>query len=280
MNWRMKELSNRSILSFSDAHSPANMAREATIFQLQEPSYENVRKAIMFPVIASEAKQSQMEKIATSHSVPSVQAPAPRNDNRIIYTIEFYPEEGKYHFSGHRDCKISFSPQEVSEKGTQCPVCKKEFTEGVAVRIEQLGGKDFVDEYEQKLSPSGVKWHTDRSKNHPPYVKLVRLEQIIAESMGSTVASIKVKEMFGKICLELGPELQILLKTPVGEIRGIVGDKIAEGIERVRKGAIEVEPGYDGEYGRVKIFGEKASEKEKPDSAKASSGKKEQLGLF
>lgn len=140
MNWRIPELTNRSVLSFSDAHSPANMGREATAFELESPTYKNIQTAI--------------KRIGGLK-------------NRVSYTVEFYPEEGKYHFSGHRNCKISLSPQEVAEKGTKCPVCNRDFTEGVAIRIEQLGGADFVKDYEEKVSPTGIKWHTDRSKHHP-----------------------------------------------------------------------------------------------------------------
>ncbi len=270
MNWRVEELSNRSILSFSDAHSPANMAREATAFELSEPSYENIRQAFMRTsklVIASDPpaggeRGNPVEKgIAPQEYLPlrggassSLNKGTPRNDNRIAYTIEFYPEEGKYHYSGHRTCKISFSPQEIKEHGKICPVCKREFTEGVALRIEQLAGAANADGYEEKISESGVKWYTDGSKRHPPYVKLVRLEQIIGSGMGLGAKSIKVKAEYDKLMREFGSELTILLKSTLSEIEKITNAKIAEGVGRVRKGKLKIDPGYDGEYGVVKIW--------------------------
>ena len=228
MNWRIEDLKERSILSFSDAHSPANMGRETTAFELDERNFENIRTAIM-------RKGG--------------------GKNRIAYTVEFYPEEGKYHFSGHRNCKVSFTPQEVREKGAICPVCKREFTEGVAPRIEQLGGSDFAKEYKEKVSETGVKWYTDETKNHPPYVKLVPLLEIVAEGLESTVSSQKVKAMFDSLCEAFGSEIDVLLKTHITKIQKITGPKIAEGIEKVREGTIVIDPGYDGEYGHVKIWG-------------------------
>ncbi len=237
MNWRIPELKNRSILSFSDAHSPGNMAREATAFELFEPIYENIRAAIM--------RKGGLK-------------------NRISYTIEFYPEEGKYHFSGHRNCKVSLSPEDLAEKGKICSVCRKEFTEGVAPRIEQLAGCEFAKEYREKTSESGVKWYTDKTKNHPPYVKLVRLEQIIAAGLDVTTGSQKVPEMYRKLCGALGPEIDILLKISLDQVEkiarsagsGQAGQKIAQTLERVRKGNVIIDPGYDGLYGKVKIWRE------------------------
>ncbi len=235
MNWRIPELKNRSILSFSDAHSPANMAREATAFVRksgisntdEQISYEDIRKAIMRD---------------------------PKGDFRIGYTIEFYPEEGKYHYSGHRNCKVSLSPEELSKSGKICAVCQRELTEGVAPRIEQLAGSEFAKEYQEKTSESGVKWYTDKSRNHPPYVKLVRLEQVIAAGLGVTTGSQKVPEMYTKMCAKLGSEIDILLKVTLKEIEDCAGDRIAATIKKVRGGGIEITPGFDGEYGKVKIW--------------------------
>jgi len=242
MNWRIPELADRSILSFSDAHSHRNMAREATAFDLEAPSYTNIRQAIMR---------------------------TKGNANKVSYTIEFYPEEGKYHFSGHRNCKLSLTPKEVEENGKICPVCKKELTEGVAPRIEQLAGSDFAPFYKEKTSESGVKWYTDKTHNHPPYVKLVRLEQVIAAGLGITTGSQRVPEMYEKMCKELGSEIDILLKSEIKDIEKISGERIAQTVSKVRSGNIEVDPGFDGEYGKVKIW----SESEK--AANAADAKKE-----
>lgn len=247
MNWRMKELTDRSILSFSDAHSAANMGREATAFELEKPTYQNLKTAVM-----------RIQGIK----------------NKVAYTIEFYPEEGKYHYSGHRNCNTSFTPSEIKEKGSVCPVCKREFTEGVAVRIEQLAGGEFVKEYEEKISDSGIKWYADKSRNHPPYVKLVRLEQIIGAGLAMTSTSAKVKTLASEMCREFDSELNALLKTPLADISKFAGEKVAEALGKVRRGEIEVEPGFDGEYGKVKIF----KEKEEVTQEKAED-EKSQLGL-
>ncbi|MBI4096835.1 MAG: DNA helicase UvrD [Candidatus Levybacteria bacterium] len=247
MNWQIKELRNRTILSFSDAHSPAKMGREATIMELAEPTYESIRGAIM--------EKSQEKK----------------GENRIVYSVEFYPEEGKYHFSGHRNCGISFGPDEIKEKGTVCPVCHKRLTDGVLNRLLQLADKTLSHVTETKTNQSGLKWYTDRSKHHPPYVKLVPLLEIIAESMHSTVASQKVKNMFQTITTQCGSELDVLLKTPIEEIAKAADSRIAEGVSKVRTGDIVIEPGFDGEYGKVKIWQEgKDPEKNTDNTAQMS----------
>jgi len=157
MNWQTRELMHRTILSFSDAHSAPKMGREATVFDLEAPTYENIRQAIMrLSVIASEAKQSQKDGIAASPL-------APRNDvNKIAYTIEFYPEEGKYHFSGHRNCKVVYNAEDVKEKGTTCPVCRRRLTEGVFMRVAQLSDPKLFGRAIAKHNEQGVKWYTDK----------------------------------------------------------------------------------------------------------------------
>ncbi len=247
MNWRIGELKNRSILSFSDAHSPANMGREVTAFELEKPSFENIRQAIM---------RKGEEK------------------NKVSYTIEFYPEEGKYHFSGHRNCGVSFTPDETLEKGNICPSCRREFTEGVAVRIEQLAGPEMAKEYKEKISEHGIKWHTDKTQNHPPYVKLVRLEQVIAAGFGTSPNTLKVKSLYAELC-KYDSEINILLKTPLNEVEKIAGVKVAEALSRVRGGKIEVNAGFDGEYGRVKVF----SDQEKAELKIAAKVEAPQLSL-
>lgn len=226
MNWQMEELSDRSVLSFSDAHSPLKMGREATVIDLESASFENVKQAFMR-----------------------------KGNNKVVYTIEFYPEEGKYHFSGHRSCNIIRGPKEITAEGANCPKCHRKLTEGVMYRVQTLAGA-YQKTAEAKENANGLTWHVDPQRHHPPYVKLVPLLEIVAESMGSTVASQKVKNLYYKSCHELGSELSILLKTPIDDIRKF-DMNLAEGIEKVRKGAIYIEPGYDNVYGTVKIWDEK-----------------------
>lgn len=235
MNWRIKELGNRSILSSSDSHSPAKMGREATVFvpknqvessksKVKSISYDDIRLAIM---------RDEKAKL------------------RIGYTVEFYPEEGKYHYTGHRNCKVVYSPKDTREKGVICPVCHKSLTVGVMERVEKLASLDLTET--SKTNPNGVKWILDPTHAQPPFVKLVPLLEIIAEVTGSTVFSAKTKNLFEQLCRELGGEMNVLLKTKKDDVAKIAGPNIADGVQKVREGNITVAPGYDGEYGVVKI---------------------------
>jgi uncharacterized protein (TIGR00375 family) len=231
MNWQIGELTNRTILSFSDAHSAAKMGREATVFSLDTPNYPSIQEAI---------KHKSLKR---------------KTNNTIVYTIEFYPEEGKYHFSGHRGCKVVFGPEEIKSQGNTCPVCHRKLTEGVLFRLQQLAGQQAPSIVDHKQNQQGLQWYTDKTKNHPPYVKLVQLLEILAESMGSTVFSQKVKTAYATLIGKLGNELTILLKTSPDDIAAIAGPRVAEGIVKVRTGRIVIAPGYDGEYGKVSIWG-------------------------
>lgn len=233
MNWQIKDLETRSILSFSDAHSPAKMGREATVFMTKD----GLDKKITFKDIC-EAIQRK-----------------PDANFKIGYTIEFYPEEGKYHYTGHRNCNYFQTPDLSRKEGTLCPVCKRPLTVGVMHRVEDLAKNGFAKEV-SKLSNSGVKWILDPNKKHPPFVKLVPLNEIIAQSLHSTVASLKVKDLFDMLCLTFGSEINILLKVPISDIAKIAGERVGEGIGKVRKGDIDIHPGYDGLYGVVKIWKE------------------------
>ena len=261
MNWQIPELDNRAILSFSDAHSAPKMGREATVFSIEKNldtlTYTDIGRAIV----------SQMKRDDKKWKI--------ENSARVAYTIEFYPEEGKYHYTGHRNCKVIKSPQQIKKDGNICPVCKKSLTEGVMYRVQQVAGNEEFRIYNSELDDQGVNWIKDPKNIHPPFVKLVPLNEIVAESMGATVLSEKVKIKFDELCLEFGSELNILLKTPVLEIEKKFGEKIAQGVTKVRKGDIFIDPGYDGEYGKVRIWEEKSA------VAKAMADKEEetQLGL-
>jgi PHP family Zn ribbon phosphoesterase len=254
MNWSVMELMDRSILSFSDAHSPAKMGREATVFDLEKPDFENIRQAIMRGGYKGDKRDKGDKGKNTSGS--SVSSGSSETSNRIAYTIEFYPEEGKYHYSGHRNCKVAFGPSEIREKGINCPVCKRRLTEGVLLRVQQLGDDKLLARAVEKKNTQNLKWYTDNLKKQPPYVKLVPLVEVIAEGLGVTQASQKVPEMYAKLIDGCGSELNILLKADLGEISKLAGDKIAKGLSKVREGDIVIDPGFDGEFGKVKIWSE------------------------
>ena len=246
MNWRIKELDNRSILSFSDAHSAIKMGREATVFELENLSFLNIKNAIK------------------------------KNGNgKIAYTVEFYPEEGKYHYTGHRNCKITQTPEQTKKNGVICPVCKRGLTVGVMERVEKLASvptniKTSVDEL-------GVTWVEDPRKLHPKYVKLVPLIEIIAESVGVMPGSMKVLAKYEEMVASLGSELNVLIKTPISDIEKQFGEKVAQGIDKVRRQDIYVNPGFDGEYGKVKIWDGK---EENQSQTKAKKEEESQLGMF
>jgi len=255
MNWKIKELDKKAIVSFSDAHSPAKMGREATVFELEDLTFKNIRRAI----IGSSIKNN-WDKLP----------------DKIAYTIEFYPEEGKYHYTGHRNCQITQSPDQTKKDGVICPVCKRPLTVGVMHRVEKLANQEVKEDI--KLDKLGVKWIYDKSGNHPPFVKLVPLNEIIAESLSMTVMSEKVKAAFENICLQFGSEMNVLFKTPIEEIKKMAGERLAEAIKKVRAGNIVIKPGFDGEYGIVKIWGnEDKKEVVKTDTKPRS--KAGQLGL-
>ena len=243
MNWQIPELKNRSILSFSDAHSLMKMGREATVFVPKNgPSVggSNKEEKITYNAIVSAIKREDSAKF------------------KIGYTIEFYPEEGKYHYNGHRNCQVVQTPSETKEKGKICPVCHRPLTVGVMDRVEELAkGNDWFGSETVKSNANGIKWILDSNGKHPPFVKLVQLVQIIAESLSSTVSSLKVLNMYNDICNKFGSELEVLLRTPVDEIKKEAGERIAEGIGKVRKGKIVILPGFDGQYGIVKIWDDK-----------------------
>lgn len=240
MNWQMEELKTRSILSFSDAHSNPKMGREATIFTIQN-SKDKIQK------LDSKVKISY-------HDIMRAIKGEKNSDFEIGYTIEFYPEEGKYHFSGHRNCKVVKGPDETRKNGNICPVCKRILTEGVLYRVQQLSDKKLIGKVESKLSPSGIKWYVDKTQIHPPFVKLVPLLEIIAEALSTTTSSPKAKNLYDSLCKEFGSEIEVLLKVQIEDIKKAGGVKISEGIDKVRKGDIVIDPGYDGEYGKVKIW--------------------------
>jgi PHP family Zn ribbon phosphoesterase len=193
------------------------------------------------------------------------------NDTKISYTIEFYPEEGKYHFTGHRNCNFVQDPKQTKENGDICPVCKKPLTVGVMHRVEELALNHKLPPEVSKTNPNGVKWILDPNKKHPPFVKLVPLNEIVAESLHSTVASQKVKDLFDSLCQKFGSEIQVLLKTSIQDLQKEAGERIAEGVEKVRKGDIVILPGFDGQYGIVKIWDDKKTT-EKQDNVVSQLG--------
>ncbi|MBI2595953.1 DNA helicase UvrD [Candidatus Daviesbacteria bacterium] len=242
MNWRIGDLDNKSIVSFSDLHSLPRMGREVTIFG----------GGITFKGLC-EALKGQ----------------------NIIGTIEFFPEEGKYHYSGHRNCNIVYGPEELKEKGNPstssgqwiCPVCKRPLTIGVMQRVEELATREIKD---LRLTVEGGITKSDAFPDRPGFRMLVQLEEIIAEAFSTGVASQKVKNEYIKLVTTVDPELKLLTKTSLDLIAMASGDRVAEGIGRVRDGKLKIEPGYDNTYGVVKIW----------DGEEEKKAGEEQISLF
>jgi len=275
MNWRIKELDNRAILSFSDAHSGPKLGREATVFETSDPlsafSYQHLYEAISHqPSAISKKTISSSHLISDSRKLKAT----------IAYTIEFYPEEGKYHYTGHRSCNIRQTPEETKKKGATCPVCGKQLTVGVMHRVEDLASRSEenlqISNFKFQISNSNAEIRMIKSNtfpHRPPFVMLVPLQEIIAEAIGSPVQSPKVQTPYFRLTDAFGGEFNVLLAARIEVIAKVAGERVAVGIEKVRKGDIVIDPGYDGVFGVVKIWKE-GEEKPLVDSSK------EQLSIF
>jgi uncharacterized protein (TIGR00375 family) len=236
MNWRIPDLDNRAIVSFSDAHSPKKMGREETVFT------GDFSGEVTFADIAGAIGERFLGKS--------------KGRLKIAYTIEFYPEEGKYHYTGHRLCKVVQTPAETREKGVVCHVCGKPLTVGVEHRVGELSGKRELIEPVKKKSEAGVVgYYHPTDKTRPPYVKMVPLHEILAEVCGvGNIYSPKVTQAYERLIKEVGSEFEVLIKADLEKIKAVAGEKTAEAIAKVRSGDIVVQPGYDGVFGVVKIW--------------------------
>ena len=219
MNWRLSQLDNISLVSNSDAHSLPNLGREATVFELEKLSVKNIEEALN----------------RRDPSASRVHSARDDGSNKIAYTIEFHPEEGKYHYDGHRACDFVCDPKETKRIKGICPKCKKPLVIGVDNRVEELADRD-------------------KPKQNGEYKYIVPLQEIIANAFSQNKNTKRVQETYNAMIERVDNEFNILLNTPLEKIKAFGIDELAIGIERVRKGEIHVEPGYDGEYGVVSVF--------------------------
>lgn len=208
MNWRLSMLDRYAIVSNSDAHSPQKLAREATCFDT-DLSYWGIYDALKS-----------------------------RDPERHTGTIEFYPEEGKYHLDGHRKCGVCWEPPQTLAAGGLCPVCGKKLTIGVLHRVETLADR-----------PEGT--HPESAR---PYERLVPLPEIIGSAVGVGPTSKKVQGIYHRLLAELGPELHILREAAVETIARAGEPMVAEGVRRMRTGEAEIQAGFDGVYGKIQVF--------------------------
>ncbi len=210
MNWRWSALDRFTLVSNSDAHNPTNLAREANLFN-GEFSYQGLKDALQH-----------------------------KDREQFAGTLEFFPEEGKYHYDGHRNCEVCLTPEETILKAGNCPVCGRKVTVGVLHRVIELADR-----------PAGFK-----PADFFPYESLVPLREIIGSAIHSGVASRKVEGLYFELLRSLGPELTVLRETELADIAKVSGVLVAEGIRRLRVGEVSVQPGYDGAYGVVSVLRE------------------------
>ena len=249
MNWQIKELENRSILSFSDAHSGPKLGREATVFTC---NIKHETCNFTYQDIANAIKQQSDGHL------------------KIGYTIEFFPEEGKYHWSGHRVCNIKYNPQQVKEKGTICPVCHNPLTIGVENRVMDLSYKTLKQEdLLQIKNTSGLTFVYDKDKKRRPFVSLIPLLEVLTETNAGSHS--KALREYEHLTSNFATEFDILLKKSLEEIEKISGPLLAKAVRIIRERKVYVDPGYDGVFGIVKIFtDEKAKTEEKAEEKQPS----------
>jgi uncharacterized protein (TIGR00375 family) len=211
MNWRLSALDRITLLSNSDAHSPNRLGREANAFAC----------ALDYKEIIETIREKDRKK--------------------FLFTIEFFPEEGKYHYDGHRQCGVISSPSQTKASQYLCPNCHKKLTVGVMHRVGELADR-----------PEGF-----IPKNAIPSIHLIPLEEVIAEALGVRVGTKAVEAEYERLTERGGSEFQILLNATPDELASFVPARTLEGIIRMRQGKVSIIPGHDGVYGKISLFPEK-----------------------
>jgi uncharacterized protein (TIGR00375 family) len=224
MNWRLSSLDRISLISNSDSHSPSKIGREANVFDCAL-GYKTIREVLRT-----------------------------KDKRRFLYTLEFYPEEGKYHYDGHRLCQVRWAPDETRKHSGRCSKCGKAVTVGVMNRVEQLADRPVGYTPAQAI----------------PFKSLIPLDEIIADARGVTKGAQSVQREYHSVVSKFGNEFNILLRVPNDELLKGLPARVAEGVMRVRAGKVAITPGYDGEYGIISLFSEE--EKKTKDE--------QQLSLF
>lgn len=217
MNWRVGALDDIALISNSDCHSSAKIAREANVFAC-EMSYEAIRDTLKT-----------------------------KDPKRFVETLEFFPEEGKYHYDGHRACNIRQKPAStrrlrrggpIGPGAQECPACGRPLTVGVLSRVEELATR-----------PEG-----EKPGNAIPFRNIIPLEELIAATYGNGVGTKRVAKTYAALIAEFGTMLAVILDIPIEDIARVAGWGVAEAVRRMREGSVYIEPGYDGEYGTISVF--------------------------
>lgn len=215
MNRAVPELRGRAVVSFSDAHSPANLGREVTAFS-GLLSWDGLAGAI--------AK------------------------GRVAYTVEFYPEEGKYHYSGHRKCGVAYGTADLERNGATCPVCGRQLTLGVLHRVNEVSGQQAIND--RHPDADGFVRGGD---DGPPYARLLPLREIIAAVKGVGVNTRTVAREYSAITDAIGSELGALLWASARDLEAVTEERLARAIWQTRTGQVQISPGFDGQYGSVSL---------------------------
>lgn len=211
MNWRWSKLDRFSLISNSDSHSPSKIGREANVFDT-EMSYNSIIDALKA-----------------------------KDNKKFLYTVEFFPEEGKYHYDGHRNCKVRLNPVETRKNKGICSVCGKPLTVGVMNRVEELADRPEGFVPQKKI----------------PYKKMIPLAEIISDVMDVADSSKAVDAEYRAIVPRFGTEFEVLIELPEELLLNKLPKKIARAIINVRNGNVNILPGFDGEYGKIEILKEK-----------------------
>ncbi len=215
MNWTLSALDTYVFVSNSDAHSGPKLGREANVFDLEQRTFSEI--------------------IALLKS---------KDKKKFLFTIEFFPEEGMYHYDGHRLCHVSCDPAQTKKYRGTCPVCKKPLTIGVLHRVDNLRDRNFGEKPASAI----------------PFKKIVPLPEILAEYYGvASSSSTKVENMLFELVRKAGSEYNILLDMSESELKKIMPDDLTAAIIRMRNSEVQLTPGYDGSYGTVRLFSAKNS---------------------
>ncbi len=215
MNWMLSSLDRFSLVSNSDSHSPDKIGREANVFK-EYLSYKELKKVL-----------------------------EEKDKDKFLFTIEFFPEEGKYHYDGHRNCRISFHPEESKKNNYICPRCSRPLTVGVLSRVYKLADRK----------------QGEKPENYIPFKNLVPLKEIIAQALSRGESTKEVERIWEHLVKKFDNEINVLLDVSYNEILKESNEKILKGIKNMREGKVKRIPGYDGVYGIIDVFGEEREEK-------------------
>jgi uncharacterized protein (TIGR00375 family) len=218
MNWRWSKLDSVALISNSDAHSAGKLGRELNLFDA-ELSYGGIMDAIRS-----------------------------RDSKKFVATVEFFPEEGKYHYDGHRGCGVSWSPEETRAHGGKCSACGRNVTRGVLGRVDALADRTVDLERVPIGAVSGFGY-----EGRVPFARLVPLQEIVSGALHAGLSTKKVRSAYEGLVRAFGSELEVLLRVPAESLASYPDARVSEAIIAVRNGNVSIVPGFDGEFGKVRV---------------------------